>query len=207
MTENSEVPFFSTGGPDGWSDREAPPWQVLAEPVVLPLDCQAFYLSHVGPYQGYAETVLGDSGAAWQLIHEVFVYIIAVAWSDLLDEPELEASTWEVLRSAVAYESRRNVNSSPSFFWRITFGHAMASSRLELAAEQDEVRQAIAQLPARQFDVMVLLYLMGRSRRDVAWLLGLHPNTVDHHRRLARRQLRKLLGGPVQRIAIEGEIA
>lgn len=205
MTEDPEVPFFSTGGPDAWSDRETPPWQALAEPAVMPLDCQAFYLGHVDAYQGYAEAVLGDSGAAWQLIHEVFLYI-AVSWADLLDEPELEACAWEVLRSAVAYEDRRRVD-SPSFFWRITFGHAMIASRIELAGQQDEVRQAIAQLPPRQFDVMVLIYLMGRSRRDVAWLLGVHPNTVDHHRRMARCKLRELLGSPGKYTQYEGETA
>ncbi|WP_030398624.1 sigma-70 family RNA polymerase sigma factor [Kitasatospora purpeofusca] len=189
---------FSTGtGPDAWSDWDAPPWQA-PRAYSLPLEFEAFYLVQSETYLDYAEIGLNDSGAAWELIHEVFLYIL-VTWDDMLVERDFMEAAWDVLRAAVAYEKRRMAkpSGSPSFFWKMTFGHAMVRSRVQLSREPDDLRQAIAQLPPRQFDVIVLKHFMERSREEIAWLLGIRPVTVDHHHRRARQQLSRTLGRPL----------
>jgi RNA polymerase sigma-70 factor (ECF subfamily) len=190
---------FSTGtGPGAWHDREAPPWQ--APDFALPIEFEAFYLAHSDTYLDYAEIEVGDSGTAWEVAHEVFAYVL-VTWDDMLAEPNFMESAWDVLRAAVAYEKRRHdrpggAAGAPSFFWKMTFGHAMVRSREELGREPDELRRAIAQLPPRQFDVIVLKHFMERSREDIAWLLGIKPVTVDHHHRQAQANLRVRMGMP-----------
>jgi RNA polymerase sigma-70 factor (ECF subfamily) len=194
--------IFSTGsGPDAWTDWDQPPWLAPAalreqrgsvvEPVELPLGFEAFYLAHMEPWQRFAEVALGDSGAAYQVCHEVFLYI-AVWWHAFLDERSLESAVWEVLRAGIVYEKNRAL-ASPSFFWKMTFGHAMLSSRSELACEEGPVMRAVSKLPPRQFDVVVLRHFMRRSREDIAWLLGCTPSTVDYHQRRARALLKELL--------------
>ncbi|MEU6972759.1 hypothetical protein AB0A71_34605 [Kitasatospora aureofaciens] len=84
-----------------------------------------------------------------------------MTWDDMLVERSFMEAAWDVLRAAVAYEKRRRSRpegpaGAPSFFWKMTFGHAMIRSRVRLSREPDELRQAIAQLPPRQFDVIVL---------------------------------------------------
>ncbi|GAA1258716.1 hypothetical protein GCM10009665_56090 [Kitasatospora nipponensis] len=189
--------IFSTGtGPDAWCDWEAPPWKTY-HGVALPIEFEAFYLAQSDTYLQYAEIELGDSGAAWELTTDVFLYIL-VTWDDMLTERNFMEAAWDVLRVAVAYEKRRQLrpDGAPSFFWKMTFGHAMVSSRQALSREPDELRQAIAQLPPRQFDVIVLKHFMERSREDIAWLLGIKPVTVDHHHRRAQATLRGALGMP-----------
>jgi len=189
--------IFSTGsGPDAWTDCDEPPWMggVVqpswpVQPVVLPIGFELFYLTYLEPWQRFAEVVLADSGAAYQVCHEVFLYV-AVGWHEFQGERPVEA--WELLRAAVAYEKSRAV-ASPSFFWKMTFGHAMASSRADLAGEEGPVMNAVSKLPPRQFDVIVLKHFMKRSRAEIAWLLGCTPSTVDYHHREARTRLKALL--------------
>ncbi|MDH6137895.1 RNA polymerase sigma factor (sigma-70 family) [Kitasatospora sp. MAA4] len=192
---------FSTGtGPDAWSDRDAPPWQAVHHGVALPIEFEALYLAQNDTFLHFAEIELGDSGTAVQVITDVFLYVL-VTWDQMLAEPNFMEAAWEVLRAAVAYEKRRrhrdqSIQDAPSFFWKMTFGHAMVSSRAQFSREPDELRQAIAKLPPRQFDVIVLKHFMERSREDIAWLLGIKAVTVDHHHRRAQAHLRVLLRKP-----------
>ncbi|WP_282206811.1 sigma-70 family RNA polymerase sigma factor [Kitasatospora fiedleri] len=189
--------LFSTGtGPGAWSDRDAPPWQAVCHGMAMPLEFEVFYLTHSNGYLHFADTEFGDTGTALQVVDDVFLYFL-VTWSEMSAEVNFAEAAWEVLRAAVVYEKRRRdrgIHDAPSFFWKMTFGHAMVSSREDFSREPDELRQAIAQLPPRQFDVIVLKHFMGRSRGDIAYLLGIKPVTVDHHHRRAQAQLRVLLG-------------
>ena len=57
----------------------------------------------------------------------------------------------------------------------------------------DQVRRAIARLPARQREVVWMHYLEATSVLDVAALLGVSPKTVEGRLYQARRNLRRLL--------------
>jgi RNA polymerase sigma-70 factor (ECF subfamily) len=57
---------------------------------------------------------------------------------------------------------------------------------------------AIAELPNRQFDVIVLRFILGYSAARIAWLLGLkNERTVDYHIRRAKERLSRQLGLPI----------
>jgi RNA polymerase sigma-70 factor (ECF subfamily) len=55
---------------------------------------------------------------------------------------------------------------------------------------------AIAALPERQYDVMVLRYVLRAPDEDVAAYLGIELSTVRSHVRHARRRLARMLDIP-----------
>ncbi|MFG2823853.1 sigma-70 family RNA polymerase sigma factor [Kitasatospora sp. NPDC048365] len=159
----------------------------------LPLDFEAFYLRHLDVYLEYAQRRIGDPATAADLVHQVFLYLLST-WDEVLVEPNLSAHCWDVLRSAIGYELRRST-ADPTFTERITFARAMLLSREWFAAQvgDHDLFRRIAELPPRQFDVVVLKYVMGRPVTEIAWLLGLSTRTVDYHARKARERLAVLV--------------
>ena len=59
---------------------------------------------------------------------------------------------------------------------------------------------AIAELPERQFDAVVLLYVLGYPSSRVADIMGVTKDTVRSHRHLARRRIARKLGLPWQAV-------
>ncbi|MCD9146107.1 RNA polymerase sigma factor [Streptomyces albireticuli] len=53
---------------------------------------------------------------------------------------------------------------------------------------------AIASLPSRQYDVIVLHYVLGYPCSRIANIMGIKPDTVRSHRRLARERIATKLG-------------
>jgi RNA polymerase sigma-70 factor (ECF subfamily) len=78
------------------------------------------------------------------------------------------------------------------------------------AAEQEELRRALAALdalPARQREVLYLSACEGLSLRDVAAALGISPGAAKASLSLARKKLRQDLAGLPARPAQPGERA
>lgn len=162
----------------------------------LPIDVQGLYVGSATARRDYAAATLHDPRRADEVCHQVYLYI-AAHWAELRYERDFNAELWEILRAAIDYENRRSTRggSGPSFYGRMNFGHAMVALR-GLFGEGDAAERAIAQLPARQFDVTVLKHWGDLSRTDIAWLLGLDPATVDYHYRCARSALKERLSAP-----------
>jgi RNA polymerase sigma-70 factor (ECF subfamily) len=51
---------------------------------------------------------------------------------------------------------------------------------------------ALAKLPSRQFDGIVLRYIGDYDTKHIAWYMGLTPGTVTHHLRRAQERLAHL---------------
>ena len=76
-----------------------------------------------------------------------------------------------------------------------------ARATLEALRRQFEVMEsalglytAIAALPERQYDVVVLHYVLGYPSQQVANIMGIRPDTVRAHRRSARERIASKLG-------------
>nr|WP_268256793.1 sigma factor-like helix-turn-helix DNA-binding protein [Streptomyces spiralis] len=52
----------------------------------------------------------------------------------------------------------------------------------------------MAALPERQFDVIILQYVLGYPSKQVANIMGINAGTVRTHRRLARKRVATKLG-------------
>ncbi|MET9414022.1 sigma-70 family RNA polymerase sigma factor [Streptomyces klenkii] len=165
-------------------------------PAPLPLDFEAFYLSHVRLYLDYAESHLGDSDQAQELVHQVFSEIRG-AWESLSTEGNPEGATWAVLRQAVGVQMREE-DRRPSFIADGSMARALRASQdqMKLLDSSVGLYLAISELPPKQFDVVVLRYILGFETKKIAWFMGLSESVVDYHGRNGRERLRVQLGLP-----------
>ncbi|MGW5353389.1 RNA polymerase sigma factor [Streptomyces sp. NPDC004031] len=191
---------------DDVPDRAAPASDsgqaALGALAPLELDFQAFYLVHQEIFHSYAEVNLGFPGQAREAVHEAFREILS-GWNALLQEGEIEQQAWGILRRTVArYLEAGNrptallVNGPIE---RAKAASAILRSARERLALMDGSRGlyvAIADLPPRQFDVVVLRFVVGYPASRIAWLLGIDERTVDYHIRKGKERLRVQLGLP-----------
>jgi RNA polymerase sigma-70 factor (ECF subfamily) len=140
-------------------------------PLPLPLEFEAHYLSHVEAFLEYALFFLRTNEAAEKAVHRVFLEILR-HWDTLLAEPDLQQQTWSIMRRTVIAETLGNF-------------------RNELLAMDSGIGlyPALGKLPQRQFDVVVLRYIVKYDREHISWYMGITPSTVDYHCRKAKERL------------------
>ncbi|MGW3077836.1 hypothetical protein [Kitasatospora sp. NPDC001132] len=185
-------------GPEPARDPDAgqPATPAVDLPVDLPIDYEAFNLTHRPSYLRLAEEVLGDTEAAEKVVQQVLTQI-AVHWPQLLASPDVVASAWTMLCHAIRFEVRRREH-DPELLARLNDLRVMlAQMRASLPdayVVDDDGRietglfEQLGKLTPRQFDI-VILRAAKRSTYFVAWFLGTHPSTVDRHLKRALDQL------------------
>ncbi|MGW0762515.1 RNA polymerase sigma factor [Streptomyces sp. NPDC002814] len=177
--------------------------QSMFVPLELPLDFEAFYLGHQEPFHAYAEVHFGTRAAAEEVIHEVFLEIHA-GWSQLLSAGNLEQGAWAIVRRAV-HDRLELEGRAPAFVINGPIAQALdkalttARDKLQKMESASGLYEAIAELPDRQFEVIVLRYVLGYPTAKVAWYVGIDERTAGHHLRRAKERLRIKLGLPAQR--------
>ncbi|MFE4856633.1 sigma-70 family RNA polymerase sigma factor [Streptomyces sp. NPDC056670] len=162
----------------------------------LPLDFEGFYLGHQEFFHAYAEIHLGARRAAEDVVHQVFLEILA-SWDELLQESDLEQLTLAVLHRHV-YGRLQGEGRSPAFVINGPIAQNLRAVRkeLEITDSSNGLYEAIAELPVRQFNVIVLRHLLGYKTSQIARFMGLDVRTVDYHARKGRERLRIRLGLP-----------
>lgn len=140
-------------------------------PLPLPLDFEAHYVMNQEAWHRYALHFLRTNDAAERAVHRAFLEILR-HWDALLAEPNLQQLTWAIVR-------------------RVVIDERLGGLREDLAARDNGfgLYPALGKLPQRQFDVVVLRYMLGYSTKRVSWLLGITASTVDYHCRKARERL------------------
>jgi RNA polymerase sigma factor (sigma-70 family) len=172
----------------------------LARPVrdllALPLDFEAYYLGHQQLFHDYAEIHLGSRRAAEDAVHAMFLDILA-NWDELLQAGNLEQRAWAIVRRTVD-RRLQDENRPPAFVINGTIARVLhiARNRLSVMESRRGLYEAIAALPPRQFDVIVLRHLLGYQTSRIAWFMGLNERTVDYHGRKGKERLRIQLGLP-----------
>ncbi|MER7758356.1 sigma-70 family RNA polymerase sigma factor [Streptomyces sp. NPDC097619] len=167
-------------------------------PVPLPLDFEAFVLSHQEFFHAYAELHCGSRGTAEAVVDEVFLEILS-EWSALLQADELERRTLAVLHRHVTRRLARE-GRDPAYIINGPIGQSLRALRgeLELAPSPIGLYEAIAELPVRQYTVIVMRYLMGYSTKQTARYMDIDERTVTHHCRRAKERLGRKLGLPTR---------
>ncbi len=173
--------------------------QSMYVPLDLPIDFEAFYLGHQEAFHAYAEVHFGTRAAAEEVIHEVFLEIHA-GWTELLSAGSLEQGAWAIVRRAV-HDRLESEGRAPAFIINGPIAQALATTkdRLQRMQSTTGLYEAIADLPGRQFEVIVLRYLLGYPTSKVAWFMGIDERTVGHHLRRGKERLRVKLGMPEER--------
>ncbi|MFJ8158453.1 RNA polymerase sigma factor [Streptomyces sp. NPDC094468] len=183
--------------------------QSMYLPLGLPLDFEAFYLGHHEVFHAYAEVHFGTREAAEEVIHEVFLQIHA-GWSELLSVGNLEQGAWAIVRRAV-HDRLELEGRAPAFVINGPIAKALdtalttARDKLQKMESTSGLYEAIAELPSRQFEVIVLRYILGYPTSKVAWFVGIDERTVGHHLRRGKERLRIRLGLPEERRKHKGE--
>jgi len=161
-------------------------------PVELPLDMEAFYLSHHAYYHQYACARLGRGATAERLVREVFVHI-AVEWEQILRASNVQERTWQILRSTVDHYRGRARDPLEA---KLAVALAtLTGIRESFSTMQSTIGlyQALAEMTERQVDVLIMRQVMGYDARDTAWVLGVHLSTVDRTLKQARGRLETAL--------------
>ncbi|MFF7196889.1 RNA polymerase sigma factor [Streptomyces sp. NPDC088197] len=170
----------------------------------LPLEFEALYLGHQEPFHEYAEVTIGSRREAEEAVHRGFLEILG-NWDALLGDGNFEQQAWAIMRRTVVRQLEAEgrapalVDNGPLFQALYTAQMESARGQLQLMDSSQGLYAAIADLPSRQFDVIVLRFILGYPTTRIAWLLGLkNERTVDYHVRKAKERLRVQLGLPAE---------
>ncbi|WUH90266.1 sigma-70 family RNA polymerase sigma factor [Streptomyces sp. NBC_00433] len=190
---------------DAPKQAAAPDSQPIGALQHLPLEFEAFYLGHQAAFHDYAEVSLGHRESAEEIVHRGFLEILG-SWETLLGAGNLEQQAWAIMRRLVAAQLEAD-GRPPALVINGPIYRALSTAqvldaardRLQLMDSSRGLYAAIAELPVRQFDVIVLRYVIGFESTRIAWLLGLkNERTVDYHLRRAKERLRVQLGLPAE---------
>ncbi len=189
---------------DVWRDNGGQS-QPVDEPLDLPLDFEGFYLGHQEFFHAFAEIHLGTRRAAEESVHRVFLEILA-GWDQLLQQGDLEQLTLAVLHRHVTERLKRE-GRGPAFVLNgpIALNLRAIRNELEIAESTAGLYEAIADLPTRQFNVIVLKYLLGYNTARIARFMSLDVRTVGYHDRRAKERLRVRLGLPAPKRERSGQ--
>jgi RNA polymerase sigma-70 factor (ECF subfamily) len=166
------------------------------EPPDLPLDFEAYYLTHQEFFHAFAEIHLGSRRAAEQVVHQVFLEILG-GWDQLLQHDDVEQQTLAVLHRRVT--DRLHQDNRPAAFvinGPIALTLQAVRNQLEISTGTSGLYEAILELPTRQFTVIVLRHLLGYRTKQIASFMGLDTRTVDYHGRKGKERLRVQLRLP-----------
>ncbi|MER5259845.1 sigma-70 family RNA polymerase sigma factor [Streptomyces sp. NPDC002855] len=157
--------------------------------VALPLTFQAFYLMNVEAYTQYARLHLREEPAL-EAVHGTFLTILR-EWEAFLGHSEPAAGAWKVLRRSVA--ERTGIAPRDRVVAQV-----MRDARATLEGMTSDLGlfSAIAELPERQFDVIVLRYVLGYGTAQISELLGVSSATTRSCARLAKGRLARRLSLP-----------
>ncbi|MFF4319305.1 RNA polymerase sigma factor [Streptomyces sp. NPDC001568] len=161
---------------------------------VLPVEFTAFHSQQHRAYLRYAHLQLGNATMAEEVVDDVFTFLLK-AWGQALREASLHGFAWAVLREHV--ERRLAVLGRPVAMVETAWFAALrrtSRERLELLESKLGLYAAIAELSERQYDVVLLTFLLGNESDTVARMMGISPATVRSHLRGARRTLSRKLG-------------
>ncbi|MEU1792126.1 sigma-70 family RNA polymerase sigma factor [Streptomyces sparsogenes] len=157
--------------------------------VVLPVDFRAFVSQHHRAYLRYAHVQLGGREEAVLAVEDVFVQL-AQDWSFALRQPSVEAYALAALKENIAQrlEDRQR---GTALVETAAFAAVRGTTRERLQALESSLGlyAAISRLPERQYDVVVLRFVLGYPMATVAHVMGVSRSTVRSHIRGARRRL------------------
>jgi RNA polymerase sigma-70 factor (ECF subfamily) len=153
---------------------------------------EVFYERHQNTWRGFAYLHTGDPGSAEEIADRVTGRLMQT-WDYALAQENVDGYAWDLLKSTVAHWLREHQAASKlvetASFDRVARALAYAREQFEVMEESLGLYSAIAALPERQCDVIVLRYVMGYPDARVAELLGIAEPSVRSNIRFARQSL------------------
>ncbi|MDH6124855.1 sigma-70 family RNA polymerase sigma factor [Kitasatospora sp. GP82] len=162
------------------------------------LTFSAFHEHHCRLWLRYTHTQVGNRAAAQSVVDDACADLLE-NWDHVLEQESVPGYAWTVLREHVhSWLDKRGIQ--PALVGTASFQAAIRKllvheTRDEFAAIESGLGlySAISGLPDRQYDVIVLRYVLQLSAAETADQLGIEEATVRSHVRHARRALAKEL--------------
>ncbi|MFE5862167.1 sigma-70 family RNA polymerase sigma factor [Streptomyces virginiae] len=157
---------------------------------VMPVEFVAFHSQNGPAFVHYAQWELGDARVAATVVEDVFTFLLQV-WPEALQEASLSGFAWSHLREHVARYKAAEVI-PVALVKTAQYAALRRASRRRLRAQPVStlgLYEAIAELPERHYDVVLLTFVLDLERRRVAQLMGISTATVRSHIHTARRML------------------
>lgn len=151
----------------------------------------ALYTAHYRPLVRLAALLLHDVGAAEEVVQDAFVAMHG-SWRRLRDPDK----ALPYLRQAVVNRSRsrlRHLRVEERHLPRPTPDAASAEYGALVELERAEVMHALAALPARQREALVLRYYADLSEAQIAEAMGISAGAVKSHAHRGLAALRSTL--------------
>ena len=165
----------------------------LSLPGHLQLSFTVFVENHQLSWLRFAHLNVGTYAVAEQLVDEVTEQLEAT-WARALTEDSVERYALNLVKTAVVRWQREHA-STADFVPNAAFLRVIRDGRADFERLEESLGlySAIAELPERQYMVVVLHFVLGYSDRRTAVLLGISLTTVRTHIHHARKRLAKLL--------------
>ncbi|WP_330173137.1 sigma-70 family RNA polymerase sigma factor [Streptomyces sp. NBC_01498] len=164
----------------------------------LGLTFDAFHDHHRRLWMRYAHTQIGGRAAAESVVDAVAARL-GRHWQHVLAQESVPRYAWAVLKEEIRrWLDARGLH--PALVDTAAFHAAIGKMFLDrtrdgadLLADELGLYAAIAGLPERQYDVVVLRFVLGVEEEQVAEYLGIDAATVRSQVRHARRRLARHL--------------
>lgn len=174
--------------------------QAVGVPVGTDPAFEAFYRKHLAAWVRYAYAETGSLEVAEQIIDAVIAHI-ARHWHELQEQQRAAQHTWKVLKSTVAcwldeHEAESALIGTAAFDRTTRRVLANSRDRFEEMEEAIGLYSAISHLPGRQYDSIVLRFVMGYEYHEIASILGVREGAVRANVFHAKKRIAEELGHP-----------
>ncbi|HTJ72713.1 MAG TPA: sigma-70 family RNA polymerase sigma factor [Actinospica sp.] len=155
---------------------------------------EVFYDKHQDTWRGFAYLHTGDAASAEEITDQVTGRLMQT-WDHALAQENVADYAWDLLKRTAEHWLREHETTSKlvetASFERVARALADCREQFEVMEESLGLYSAIAELPERQRDVIVLRYVMGCPDETVAGILGIAEPTVRSNLRFARQSLER----------------
>jgi RNA polymerase sigma-70 factor (ECF subfamily) len=133
-----------------------------------------------------------DRGRAEELAQEAFIRAYD-RWRQVRKHPAPDAWILRTLNNLAIDDARRRAR-RPTAPLRAEDTHATTQGHERSAVIGIAVRDALASLPPKQRDAVMLRYISGLEESEIAAAIDVQPGTVKTHLKRGTARLRELLG-------------
>jgi RNA polymerase sigma-70 factor (ECF subfamily) len=161
-----------------------------------PTGFEAFYREYQEVWRAYAYAQTGSLEAADHIVDDVTAQL-ADLWAYASGHDDVGRYAWALLKTTIVrFLNDRQTRSAfveTLVFDRTALAMDFVKERFNLVEESLSVYAAVSRLPERDYDVIVLRYVLGYSAAQAAAVLGIDARTVNRHIRSAKRLLSREL--------------
>lgn len=164
-----------------------------------PAEFELFYQEYQEVWRAYAYAQTGSLDAADQIVDDVTAQLVDL-WACASGPDDVERYAWALLKTTIV-RWLNDRQARPAFVETLVFDRTALAmdyvrERFNLIEESLSLYTAVSRLPEREYDVIVLRYVLGYSTVQAAAALGIDARSVNRSIRSAKRCLARELGAP-----------